>query len=72
MSEAGNHTASCSFVVTLLGKRAAQLLELCSCRLHFAGGLVECRDCGTIYGTLNDMVKEGRVKQGSGLKSARS
>jgi hypothetical protein len=72
MSDRRNDTASCSFVLTPCGYEAANWVEVCSCRLHFVGGMIECRDCGTIYGTLGDMVKEGRVKRGYGLKSARS
>jgi hypothetical protein len=72
MSDAGNHTDSCSFVVTILGHQAHRLLETCSCRLFFNGGLLECRDCGTIYGTLNDMARESNIRPFARGKSARS
>jgi hypothetical protein len=53
----------CGFFVTPEGVKDRQDLPTCACVMVFEGGLVLCRECGTVYSTLAQM-KAGQTLRG--------
>jgi hypothetical protein len=51
MSADRSVAAPCGFVVTAEGREAAASWPTCACKWEFDGGLIVCRDCGTVYST---------------------
>jgi len=48
------------YVVTEAGRHDRIVIETCCCNPRLAGLLIECPECGTIYGTLRDSLDRGR------------
>lgn len=47
------------YVVTEAGSHDLRVAPTCSCNPRLAGLLIECPDCGTIYGSLRDSIGRG-------------
>lgn len=45
------------YALTFEGHEAARWCVRCVCRPTLDGGLVLCRECGTVYGTLGDVLR---------------
>lgn len=43
------------FVLTEAGREALRDAETCHCTITFAGLLLVCEECGTVYGHFNQM-----------------
>jgi hypothetical protein len=46
--------ARAEYVVTEKGHHDLRVADLCQCNPRLAGLLIECPDCGTVYGSLRD------------------
>jgi len=52
-------TRSIRYVVTERGRLDLELARRCECNPRLAGLLIECPDCGTVYGSLRDSLAWG-------------
>lgn len=60
---------SCGYVVTDAGRREMAQEARCACRITFVGNLIQCPDCGTVYGLVADVA---RIVQRQGIAWKRS
>ena len=48
------------YVLTDEGREAMRVYATCACRPKMAGLLIQCPDCGTVFGSLRDNADWGR------------
>lgn len=49
------------YVVTQRGREDLEQLETCQCHIKLVGLLVECPDCGTVYGYTSESSMAGSL-----------
>ena len=54
MQRSPKYTGSHGFVLTAQGRLDLAYAEECRCVPRVVGGLVECAECGTVYGLLRE------------------
>jgi len=53
-------THSGGYVITERGRLDLHVTATCHCNPRLAGLLIECPECGTVYGSLRDTMEWGR------------
>ena len=56
MPNARSVPTGCGFFVTNSGREALSSDDTCECTPSIVGGLFQCQQCGTVYGTLRQVV----------------
>jgi hypothetical protein len=56
----------CGYYVTPAGHAAITEQSSCACVIKIRGGMIECPDCGTVYGLLRQfaLASNGRLSGG--------
>jgi hypothetical protein len=52
MRDVRSVAATCGYVLTAEGREALREADMCACQIVMDGGLIVCRDCDTVYGTI--------------------
>lgn len=61
--------ASCGYVLTDAGRARLRDHDTCKCLPIIEGGIIECRECGTVLGLVREALTDQRFQSS---KSARS
>lgn len=54
----------CGYVITEQGRLDLYAGDLCRCNPRLAGLLVECPECGTVYGSLRERLSDTQLYRG--------